>query len=73
MFTFVETQLFSPLVYDYLSEEEYSSLQRHLAAWPESGDVVPGTGGVRKVRWAGRAEVNEAVFESCTWHVSPRK
>jgi mRNA-degrading endonuclease RelE of RelBE toxin-antitoxin system len=52
MFTFVETRLFSRLVYDYLSEEEYSSLQRHLAAWPESGDVVPGTGGVRKVRWA---------------------
>ena len=54
MFTFVETRLFSRLVYDYLSEEEYSSLQRHLAAWPEAGDVVPGTGGVRKVRWAAK-------------------
>lgn len=52
MLTFVETQLFSRLVYEYLSEEEYSSLQRHLATWPDSGDVVPGTGGVRKIRWA---------------------
>ena len=52
MFTFVETRLFSRLVYEYLSEEEYSSLQRHLAAWPASGDVIPGTGGVRKIRWA---------------------
>jgi mRNA-degrading endonuclease RelE of RelBE toxin-antitoxin system len=54
MFTFVESPLFSRLVHDYLSEEEYSSLQRHLAAWPESGDVIPGTGGVRKVRWAAK-------------------
>lgn len=52
MFTFVETRLFSRLVYNYLSEEEYSSLQRHLATWPDSGDVVPGAGGVRKIRWA---------------------
>lgn len=52
MFTFVETRLFSRLVYNYLSEEEYSNLQRHLATWPDSGDVVPGTGGVRKIRWA---------------------
>ncbi len=52
MFTFVETRLFSKLVYNYLSEEEYSNIQRHLAAWPDSGDVVPGTGGVRKIRWA---------------------
>jgi mRNA-degrading endonuclease RelE of RelBE toxin-antitoxin system len=54
MFTFVETRLFSRLIHDYLSEEEYSNLQGHLAAWPESGDVVPGTGGVRKIRWVAK-------------------
>jgi hypothetical protein len=52
MFTFVESQLFSRIVHDYLSDEEYSSLQSYLAAWPESGDVIRGTGGVRKIRWA---------------------
>lgn len=52
MFTFVETRLFSRLVHDYLSDDEYAALQRHLSDSPESGDVVPGTGGVRKVRWA---------------------
>lgn len=54
MFTFIETRLFSRLIYEYLSEEEYSDLQAHLAAWPEAGDVVPGTGGVRKIRWAAK-------------------
>ena len=54
MFTFVETQLFSRLVYEYLSEDDYSRLQRHLVTWPMSGDVVPGTGGVRKIRWAAK-------------------
>ena len=52
--TFIETALFSRLVYDYLSEEEYAALQNQLARFPDSGDVVPGTGGVRKVRFAAK-------------------
>ncbi len=72
-FTFIETRLFSRLIYEYLSEEDYSDLQAHLTAWPEAGDVVPGTGGVRKIRWAAKGEVNEAEFGSYTWRVSPRK
>ncbi len=51
MLTFVETPLFSKLVYDYLNDEEYGELQQHLAEQPESGAVVPGSGGVRKLRW----------------------
>ena len=58
MLSFIETRLFTRLVYDYLSDEEYSALQAHLAVSPESGDVVPGSGGVRKLRWrtAGRGK-----------------
>ena len=51
MLSFIETPLFTPLVYDYLSDEEYAALQAHLAQDPESGEVVPGSGGVRKLRW----------------------
>jgi len=39
-------------VYDYLSEDEYIGLQSFLLQYPESGKVVRGSGGVRKVRWA---------------------
>jgi mRNA-degrading endonuclease RelE of RelBE toxin-antitoxin system len=35
----------------YLSDDEYSALQQFLAANPEAGDVMPGTGGFRKLRW----------------------
>ena len=51
MFTFVETPLFTRLIRDYLADREYAALQIALAKNPELGDVIPGSGGVRKVRW----------------------
>ncbi len=38
-------------VHDYLSDDEYQGLQNYLLQHPEAGKVVPGSGGVRKVRW----------------------
>ena len=52
MFSFIETRLFSRLVGEHLSDDEYASLQRALIANPEAGVLIPGTGGVRKIRWA---------------------
>jgi hypothetical protein len=52
MFSFVETKLFSRLLSDYLTDEQYRLLQQSLAESPEQGALVPGSGGVRKVRWA---------------------
>ena len=40
------------MVYDYLSEDEYTAFQQFLHEQPEAGDVVKGSGGIRKVRWA---------------------
>jgi hypothetical protein len=58
MQTFVETRLFTRLVQEYLSDDEYGALQQALVANPEAGDVIPGSGGVRKLRWgvAGRGK-----------------
>jgi len=52
MFIFIETSLFTKLVNEYLSDEEYGQLQRALILDPESGVVIRGSGGVRKIRWA---------------------
>ena len=52
MYKFVETKLFTKLVYDYLNDDEYAAFQTFLAAQPEAGAVVRGSGGVRKVRWS---------------------
>ena len=58
MISFVETKLFKRLVQEYLSDDEYSQLQQALLADPEAGSVIPGSGGVRKLRWglAGRGK-----------------
>jgi len=36
---------------DYLNDVSYRALQSALLENPEPGDVMPGTGGFRKVRW----------------------
>lgn len=51
MFSFIETKLFTRLVQDYLTDDEYRKLQTMLIEQPEAGDVIPGSGGVRKLRW----------------------
>ena len=58
MLTFVETRLFTRLVREYLPDDEYHALQQALIENPEAGDVVRGSGGVRKLRWnaAGRGK-----------------
>ncbi len=54
VFTFIETPLFTRLVTEYLSEGEYGELQVALMGNPEAGAIIPGSGGVRKLRWALR-------------------
>jgi mRNA-degrading endonuclease RelE of RelBE toxin-antitoxin system len=58
MYSFIETRLFTRLVDDYLSDDEYRKLQTALIGNPNAGDIVPGSGGVRKLRWgaAGRGK-----------------
>lgn len=51
MFTFIESAAFSRVLPVYLNDDEYTELQQCLIEHPEAGDVVPGFGGVRKLRW----------------------
>lgn len=53
VFVFIETKLFSRLAEDHLSDEEYKALQQSLIANPEAGDLIRGSGGLRKLRWRG--------------------
>lgn len=49
---FIETPVFTADVKALLPDESYAELQLTLAARPMTGDLIPGTGGLRKVRWA---------------------
>jgi hypothetical protein len=48
---FVEAPAFSRYREDYLDDEGFTELQLRLASNPEEGDLVPGAGGIRKLRW----------------------
>lgn len=52
MYSFIETKLFSRLLGDYLTDEQYAELQATLVEAPDRGALVPGSGGVRKLRWS---------------------
>lgn len=51
MIAFIETKLFTRLVEEYLSDDSYRQLQAALATDPEAGPLIPGSGGLRKLRW----------------------
>jgi hypothetical protein len=50
--TVVETPEFQTKARRLLSDDERIALIDHVAAHPEAGDPIPGTGGARKFRWA---------------------
>ena len=52
MLTVIESPLFTKLWPDYWSEDERGEFAAYLANNPEAGDVIPGSGGCRKVRWS---------------------
>jgi hypothetical protein len=54
MQTVVETPTFLRAAEAFLSEADRDELVRTVAAYPEVGDLMPGTGGYRKLRFARR-------------------
>lgn len=48
----IETPIFTKKIKDILSDSEYRQLQWALVINPEAGPVIPGSGGLRKLRWA---------------------
>lgn len=48
----IETSVFTKQVQALLSDEEYRELQADLVKRPDAGPLIPGSGGLRKVRWA---------------------
>lgn len=49
---FIETSLFTRQIKSIATDDELKELQRELIAWPDKGDTIRHTGGVRKIRMA---------------------
>jgi len=49
---FIETQIFTEDIRELMPDQLYSELQLYLARYPDAGDLIEGTGGIRKIRWS---------------------
>mgnify|MGYP001612726069 CR=1 FL=1 len=49
---FIETSVFTREITRLLPDELYGELQIVLALHPDAGDVIRGSGGLRKIRWS---------------------
>lgn len=48
----IETPIFTKQLLATLSDDEYRQLQQSLMGQPDAGKVIPGSGGLRKLRWS---------------------
>ena len=47
----IETSIFTRQVQALLEDDDYRRLQTILVIRPDAGDLIPGSGGLRKIRW----------------------
>ena len=48
---FIETTTFTKQLPRHLDDDSYAALQAFLSVHPDAGDIIRGSGGVRKIRW----------------------
>ena len=53
---FIESKIFEKLRETYLDDDNYRALQNFLVEQPLVGDVIQGTGGLRKLRWSAKGK-----------------
>ena len=50
----IETSIFTRQVQALLDDDDYRRLQTILVMRPDAGDLIPGGGGLRKIRWGAK-------------------
>nr|VFK22480.1 MAG: RelE toxin of RelE / RelB toxin-antitoxin system [Candidatus Kentron sp. LPFa]VFK35274.1 MAG: RelE toxin of RelE / RelB toxin-antitoxin system [Candidatus Kentron sp. LPFa] len=48
---FIETPIFTKVITQLIPDDEYGQLQRELLLAPDTGVLIKGAGGLRKIRW----------------------
>lgn len=67
---FIETSVFTRQVAELLSDDEYAKFQSRLKSNPLLGDVIEGTGGLRKVRVAAKGKGKRGGARVINFHIS---
>jgi hypothetical protein len=56
----IETSIFTKHIKQLMSDEQYRELQEALVNCPDLGDIIRGSGGLRKVHWKLESTVKVA-------------
>ena len=67
-YTVIETPDFLASAKRHLTDEERAKLVAHVAAHPLEGDLMQGTGGARKLRWARPNEGKSGGYRVVYYH-----
>lgn len=51
LLTFIETNIFTKAIKELFDDDEYRKIQNELLNDPQKGDLIQGTGGLRKIRF----------------------
>ena len=71
MHTVVETPEFVAGARQILTDAERAGLIDHLAATPNAGQLMPGTGGARKLRWGAKGKGRRGGARVITYYGGP--
>jgi len=68
---FKETSIFTKQINGLINDDEYKELQNFLLKTPDTGAIIQGSGGIRKLRWKQSGQGKRGGFRVIYfWHVS---
>jgi len=70
---FIEAPIFSKIIHKYLDDDEYATLQWEMALHPETGDLIPSSAGLRKLRWSSKGHGKRGGARIIYYYNIPRK
>jgi mRNA-degrading endonuclease RelE of RelBE toxin-antitoxin system len=68
----IETPVFTKRVLEILTDDEYRGLQHFLAQYPDAGDIIPGSHGLRKLRWTNLGKGKRGGTRAIYYWLRPR-
>lgn len=68
----IETPIFKKCIEDIATEEEYRTLQNDILENPESGKLIKGGGGIRKIRFATGGKGKSGGARAIYFYIKPQ-